>query len=29
MSLLYDDYAGPSSDISVTNPQYAVVAVGW
>ncbi len=25
----YDDYAGQSSDISVTNPQYAVVAVGW
>jgi hypothetical protein len=24
-----DDYAGQSSDISVTNPQYAVVAVGW
>ena len=25
----YDDYAGQSSDISVTNPQYLVVAVGW
>jgi F5/8 type C domain/Beta-1,3-glucanase/Putative Ig domain len=25
----YDDYAGQSSDISVTNPQYAVVAIGW
>jgi hypothetical protein len=25
----YDDYAGQSSDISVTNPQYAVLAVGW
>jgi hypothetical protein len=25
----YDDYAGQSSDISGTNPQYAVVAVGW
>ena len=25
----YDDYAGQSSDISVTSPQYAVVAVGW
>ena len=25
----YDDYAGQTSDISVTNPQYAVVAVGW
>ncbi len=25
----YDDDAGQSSDISVTNPQYAVVAVGW
>jgi hypothetical protein len=25
----YDDYAGQSSDISVTNPQYMVVAVGW
>ena len=25
----YDDYAGQSSDISVTNPQYVVVAVGW
>jgi F5/8 type C domain/Beta-1,3-glucanase/Putative Ig domain len=25
----YDDYAGQSSDISVANPQYAVVAVGW
>jgi F5/8 type C domain/Putative Ig domain/Beta-1,3-glucanase len=25
----YDDYAGQSSDISLTNPQYAVVAVGW
>jgi hypothetical protein len=24
-----DDYAGQSSDISVTNPQYSVVAVGW
>ncbi len=25
----YDDYAGQSSDVSVTNPQYMVVAVGW
>ncbi|GAA2010940.1 hypothetical protein GCM10009839_01130 [Catenulispora yoronensis] len=25
----YDDYAGQSSDISVNNPQYLVVAVGW
>jgi hypothetical protein len=25
----YDDYAGQSSDIAVTNPQYLVVAVGW
>jgi hypothetical protein len=25
----YDDYAGQSSDISVTNPQYCVVAIGW
>jgi hypothetical protein len=25
----YDDYAGQSSDISITNPQYMVVAVGW
>jgi Beta-1,3-glucanase len=25
----YDDYAGQSSDISVTNPQFMVVAVGW
>ncbi len=25
----YDDYAGQSSDISVTNPQYMVIAVGW
>jgi hypothetical protein len=25
----YDDDAGQSSDISVTNPQYLVVAVGW
>jgi len=25
----YDDYAEQSSDISVTNPQYLVVAVGW
>ena len=25
----YDDYAGHSSDISVNNPQYMVVAVGW
>jgi glycosyl hydrolase family 64 (putative beta-1,3-glucanase) len=25
----YDDYAGQSSDISVTNPKYMVVAVGW
>jgi len=25
----YDDDAGQSSDISVNNPQYAVVAVGW
>ena len=24
-----DDYAGQSSDISITNPQYMVVAVGW
>jgi len=28
-SFPYDDDAGQSSDISVTNPQYAVVAVGW
>jgi hypothetical protein len=25
----YDDYAGQSSDISVTNPQFLVIAVGW
>jgi hypothetical protein len=25
----YDDYAGQSSDISVTSPKYLVVAVGW
>jgi hypothetical protein len=25
----YDDYGGQSSDISVTSPQYAVIAVGW
>ncbi len=25
----YDDYNGQSADISVTNPQYMVVAVGW
>jgi F5/8 type C domain/Beta-1,3-glucanase/Putative Ig domain len=25
----YDDFAGQSSDISVTNPQYMVVAIGW
>jgi F5/8 type C domain/Beta-1,3-glucanase len=25
----YDDDAGQSSDISVSNPQYMVVAVGW
>jgi hypothetical protein len=25
----YDDFAGQSSNIAVTNPQYAVVAVGW
>ncbi len=25
----YDDYAGQSSDISITSPQYLVVAVGW
>jgi hypothetical protein len=25
----YDDYAGQSSDISVANPQYCVVAIGW
>ena len=25
----YDDYAGQSSDIAVTNPQYCVVAIGW
>jgi hypothetical protein len=25
----YDDFAGQSSDISVTNPQYLVVAIGW
>jgi hypothetical protein len=25
----YDDDNGQSSDISVTNPQYMVVAVGW
>jgi hypothetical protein len=25
----YDDDAGQSSDISLTNPQYMVVAVGW
>jgi hypothetical protein len=25
----YDDFAGQSSDISVTNPQYVVVAVGF
>jgi hypothetical protein len=25
----YDDDAGQSSDISVSNPQYLVVAVGW
>jgi Beta-1,3-glucanase len=28
-SFPYDDDAGQSSDISVTNPQYMVVAVGW
>jgi hypothetical protein len=25
----YDDYAGQSSDISVTGPQFLVIAVGW
>jgi hypothetical protein len=25
----YDDDAGQSSDISISNPQYLVVAVGW
>jgi hypothetical protein len=25
----YEDYAGQSSDISATNPQYMIVAVGW
>lgn len=25
----YDDYAGQSFDISMSNPQYMVVAVGW
>jgi hypothetical protein len=25
----YDDFAGQSSNIAVTNPQYVVVAVGW
>jgi len=25
----YDDFAGQSSNIGVTNPQYMVVAVGW
>jgi hypothetical protein len=25
----YDDDAGQSSDISITNPQYMVVAIGW
>jgi hypothetical protein len=25
----YDDDAGQSSDVSITNPQYLVVAVGW
>lgn len=25
----YDDYAGQSSDISVTSPQFMVIAVGW
>jgi hypothetical protein len=25
----YDDYAGQSSDISVSNPQYMIVAIGW
>ena len=25
----YDDDAGQSSDISITSPQYLVVAVGW
>jgi hypothetical protein len=25
----YDDFAGQSSNISETNPQYVVVAVGW
>ena len=25
----YDDFAGQSSDISVSSPQYVVVAVGW
>ena len=25
----YDDDAGQSSDISITSPQYMVVAVGW
>ena len=25
----YDDDVGQSSDISVTNPQYMVAAVGW
>jgi hypothetical protein len=25
----YDDVDGYSSDLSVANPQYMVVAVGW
>ena len=25
----YDDDAGQSSDISVANPEYMIVAVGW
>jgi hypothetical protein len=25
----YDDFAGQSSNIAVTNPQYVVLAVGW
>jgi hypothetical protein len=25
----YDDYASQSSDISVSNPQYMIVAIGW
>ncbi len=28
-ALAYDNYAGQFSDISVTNPQYLIVAVGW